>query len=185
MNNPLEKTIQLIDQANAADPHDDREALYAKRMLETLRSFDKGASDSLTLACYAQHVCRWKLSRKDYPEGLKGYLTWRTDLAKLHAKILANAMRESGYSDEKIEQASRIIQKKKLKTNAESQTLEDVSCLVFLGYYFEPFADKYPDEKVIDIVQKTWGKMSPQGHEAALQLTLPSRLNSLVAQALK
>jgi len=185
MNSLLQKTIQLIDLANADDPFDGREALYSKRMLETLRSFDNTASDALTLACYAQHVCRWKLSRKDYPEGLNGYLTWRTDLAKLHAKILADAMRESGYNEQEVEQASGIIQKKKLKTNAESQALEDVSCLVFLDYYFEPFADKHPDEKVIDIVQKTWAKMSVQGHQAALKLTLPSRLNSLVAQALK
>jgi len=185
MNNQLEKTILLIDQANVADPTNGTEVLYSQRMLETLQALEPQASEPLTLACYAQHVCRWKLVRKDYPAGLKGYLTWRTDLAKLHAKILADAMRESGYANSEIERASHIIQKKGLKKDPETQTLEDISCLVFLNYYFVPFADKHADEKVIDIIQKTWKKMSSKGHQAALKLTLPPHLTLLVNQALK
>jgi len=184
MNNLLEKTISLIDQANTADPTNGTEVLYSQRMLETLQTFEPQASEPLTLACYAQHVCRWKLIRKDYPTGLKGYLTWRTDLAKLHAQILADAMRVSGYDDTIIERASNIIQKKKLKKDPDAQTLEDVSCLVFLSYYFDSFANKHNDEKVIDIVQKTWGKMSAKAHQSALSIDLPIHLQRLVEKAL-
>ena len=185
MSDLLKQTLQLIDDANASDPNDGVEALYAKRMLETLQSFDDNPSEPLTLACYAQHVCRWKLVRKDFPAGLEGYLKWRTDLAKLHAKILANAMREVGYNDDDIKRASNIIQKRKLKKDPEAQTLEDVSCLVFLNHYFDAFASKHSEERIIDIVQKTWGKMSEQGHEAALKLTLPPHLQALVSKALQ
>ena len=180
----LENTLQLIDQANMADPTNGSEILYSQRMLKTLQQFDKSASEPLTLACYAQHVCRWKLVRKDYPAGLTGYLKWRTDLAKLHANILAEAMQKSGYDDLAIERASNIIQKKRLKKDPDAQTLEDVSCLVFLTHYFEPFSLKHSDEKIVDIVQKTWGKMSANGHAAALKVDFPSQQKSLIDKAL-
>jgi len=184
MTSKLQTTIQRIDQANAADPTNGTEILYSQRMLEALQAFEPSASEPLTLACYAQHVCRWKLIRKDYPTGLTGYLKWRTDLAKLHAEILAGIMQESGYGEETINRASNIIQKKKLKTDVETQTLEDVSCLVFLNHYFDAFAAKHSEEKIIDIVQKTWGKMSGKGHQAALALSLPPHLQDLVGKAL-
>jgi len=179
----LSTTLQFIDSANATDPNN-TEALYSQRMLETLRAFDDSASEPLTLACYAQHVCRWKLVRKDYPAGLDGYLSWRSNLAKLHARILGEAMQEAGYVTDDIRRAQNIIQKRKLKTDPEAQTLEDVSCLVFLNYYFDAFAGKHSEEKIIDIVQKTWGKMSDKGHKAALALTLPTHLQALVGKAL-
>ena len=184
MPSTIQTVLQLIDQANSTDPSKGDEILYSKRMLETLREFEPNASEALILACYAQHVCRWKLARKDYPTGLKGYLTWRTDLAKLHAKILSEAMLESGYKQAEVDRASNIIQKKKLKTDPEAQTLEDVSCLVFLTFYFEPFAAKHPEGKIIDILQKTWGKMSEKAHQAALALPLPNHLQKLVEKAL-
>ncbi len=184
MTTKLQQTLQRIDLANANDPTNSTEALYSQRMLKTLQAFEPNASDALTLACYAQHVCRWKLARKDYPAGLTGYLTWRTELAKLHAKILVDAMQESGYDDADIERANSIIQKKRLKSDPEAQTLEDVSCFVFLNHYFVAFANKHSEEKIIDIVQKTWGKMSDKGRQAALALTLPPHLEKLVAKAL-
>ena len=184
MSGSLEKVIQLIDNANASDPNNGTEALYARRMLQTLQSFDENASEPLTLACYAQHVCRWKLSRKDYSDGLAGYLKWRADLAKLHADILRNAMYDSGYDEQSIKRASSIIQKKRLKKDPDAQTLEDISCLVFLSYYFDSFAKKHPDDKIIDIVRKTWAKMSDEAHDAALKLSMSSRLQVLVEKAL-
>ena len=62
--------------------------------------------------------------------------------------------------------------------------MEDVVCLVFLQYYFEDFAAKHEDEKVIDIVKKTWAKMSAEGHEAALRLPLSPESLRLIKAAL-
>ena len=192
MSEKLQKCLSLIDQANNDDPKQtlingeliNNETLYSQRMFNTLQAFVNDASEPLTLACYAQHVCRWKSSRRDYPEGLEGYLKWRTDLAKLHASTLAEAMQVAEYSVEEIKRAKHIIQKRKLKSDSEVQTLEDVSCLVFLNYYFGPFASKHSDEKIIDIVQKTWAKMSDNGHQAALKLSLEPKLQTLVEKAL-
>ena len=71
-----------------------------------------------------------------------------------------------------------------IKKNEESQIIEDVICLVFLDYYFEEFAAKHTDEKIIDILQKTWTKMSEDGHAAALKLSFSDKSLSLIQQAL-
>jgi len=59
-----------------------------------------------------------------------------------------------------------------------------VICLVFLRHYLPDFAKKHDEAKLIDIIQKTWGKMSPEGHEAALKLPLSEDMQALVGKAL-
>ncbi|GAL67890.1 hypothetical protein JCM19301_2802 [Jejuia pallidilutea] len=56
--------------------------------------------------------------------------------------------------------------------------------MVFLDYYFEEFAEKHPDEKVIDILQKTWKKMSERGRNEALKLSFSERSTKLIHSAL-
>ena len=77
-----------------------------------------------------------------------------------------------------------LINKKLIKKNEETQTLEDTICLVFLDYYFEEFAAKHEDDKVIDILKKTWVKMSERGHEEALKLPFSDKGLSLVKRAI-
>ena len=50
---------------------------------------------------------------------------------------------------------------------------------------FAAFGAKYTDEKIVDIVAKTWAKMSEAGHAAALTLvpSLPERLQALTVKA--
>ena len=85
----------------------------------------------------------------------------------------------------------QLIQKNKKRledffagTISETQTLEDVICLVFLEFYFEPFAHKHPEDKTIDILQKTWKKMSKAGQEAALKLPFTPEQMELLTKAL-
>ena len=63
-----------------------------------------------------------------------------------------------------------MLQKKRLKRDAEVQTLEDAACLVFLEHEFTEFSRKHEDEKVIDIVAKTLAKMSARGRAEAVKL---------------
>jgi hypothetical protein len=97
-------------------------------------------------------------------------------------------MLEQGYSDDDTQKCASIIRKENLKTNIDSQTLEDVACLVFLMHYFDEFAAKYTlndnEAKIIRIVQLTWKKMSDKAHDIALSLTLPEHLAKIVAKAL-
>jgi hypothetical protein len=64
------------------------------------------------------------------------------------------------------------------------QLLEDVICLVFLEHYFADFTKDHEPDKVVTILRKTWGKMSPRGQAAALQLNMPREARSLLERAL-
>lgn len=192
MEKKFEKTIRLIDEKNAQDPHKEvyqgktypKELLYSQRMYQQLLDFEPEASEELKIAARAQHICRWKVARNEYPMDRVGYLKWRNDLKKMHAEITAGILEQVGYNEEFIERVSFLIQKKKIKKDEGSQTLEDVICLVFLQHYFEEFAARHEDEKIVDIIAKTWKKMSPEGHKAALQLPLSEKTASLVNRAL-
>ncbi len=184
--------LVAIDIVNDADPNRmdtdagkvARERLYSQRMSRTLSLFEPQASEELRLAVHAQHIERWILPRADYPQGRAGYLGWRTALKQHHAERLGGIMEECGYPAEAVTRAMSLVRKEALKRDADAQTLEDVACLVFLEHYAAEFASGHDDDKVVAIVAKTWRKMSPAGHEAALQLDMPEKLKGLVARAL-
>ncbi len=188
----FETTIALIDKKNeedintyqVADIEYSKELLYSQRMTRTLLKFNPNASKAVQIAARAQHICRWKIARKEYPMDRVGYLKWRETLKKMHADLTAEIMQQVGYDDEFISRVKKIILKKLIKKNEESQLLEDAICLVFLEYYFDEFAEKHTKEKVIDILQKTWVKMSEKGHEAALKISYSEKGLALVKQAI-
>ena len=190
--NKLTEALSLFDEANAKDPNQEevngqwvaKELIYGQRMSTTLDSFDPSASEALQLAARAQHICRWEIPRNSYPMDRVGYLKWREELKKFHAEKASQILIKVGYDEEVIERVSFLLQKKKLKKDGGTQTLEDVICLVFLSYYYEDFMVKHSDEKVIDILQKTWRKMSDKGHEAALKLSYSEKALALVKQAI-
>ena len=93
-------------------------------------------------------------------------------------------MHNKGYDEAAIQRVKDLLLKRGLKRDEEVQALEDVICLVFLEYYLEEFAAKHDEEKLIDIIRKTWNKMSPKGHEAALRLPLSEAMLQLVTKAL-
>ncbi|TNJ42918.1 DUF4202 domain-containing protein [Tamlana fucoidanivorans] len=188
----FETAIALIDKANSEDINTyqvagmdyPKELLYSQRMTRKLLQFEPNASKALQIAARAQHICRWKIARDEYPMDRVGYLKWRETLKKMHADLTADILKSVGYDDQFIDRVKAIILKKLIKKNEESQTLEDTICLVFLDYYFEEFADKHNDEKIIDILKKTWVKMSDKGHEAALKLPYSDKSLALVKQAI-
>ena len=189
----FEKAMALIDTKNAEDIHIEsyqgkefpKELLYSNRMSKKLLLFQPNASEALEIAARAQHICRWEIERNAYPMNRIGYLKWREELKKMHANITTGIVRTVGYESEFTNRVAFLISKKIIKKDADSQTLEDVVCLVFLEYYFEVFAAKHNNEKVIDILQKTWKKMSEKGQNEALKLTFSSHISALIKQALE
>jgi hypothetical protein len=190
--NKLQRAFERFDAANQEDPNTEvfqgetfsKEMLYALRMTEQLNSFAPNASEVVQLTARCQHICRWEIARDSYDMNREGYLRWRQELKKFHAEKAASILSEVGYSEDIIKTVKFLLQKKQLKKNEETQTLEDVICLVFLAYYFESFAAKHPEEKTIDILRKTWQKMSSKGHNAALKLPLSEPALELVSKAL-
>lgn len=187
----LAKAFHLFDIANGNDPNTEtfngksypKEVLYALRMTETLNVFAPNASEALKLTTRCQHICRWEIPRNRYEMNRVGYLKWRQELKKFHASKAKVILKEVGYDKETIEQVEFLLLKKQLKKNEETQILEDVICLVFLKHYFEPFAKKHDEMKVIDILQKTWRKMSEKGRQAALQIPFSDKALTMVTKA--
>ena len=97
--------------------------------------------------------------------------------------IAIKILEKINYDEETIAQVEFLLQKKQLKRNEDTQTLEDVICLVFLKYYFEPFVQKHDEMKVIDILRKTWRKMSKKGQETAMRLPFSKASSALVIKA--
>jgi len=180
----FDAVVRAIDRANADDPRAPRETEYSRRMAEWAVRLRPDASPELLLAVRAQHVRRWSIPRESFPEGRVGYLNWRERLKKMHADVLGEAMAQAGYADASVQKARSLILRKNHAADPEGQTLEDAACLVFLETEFVEFAGKTPDDKVVDILRKTWEKMSAQAREAALKLSLGDREKALVGRAL-
>jgi hypothetical protein len=180
--------IEAFDAANAEDPTRiagvPAELLYARRMTEWLNRLYPDAGESLHLAARSQHIRRWMVPRSNYPITRAGYHRWRTFLYSFHADTAAEILRQVGYDDKAISRVRSLLKKEKLKADPEMQMLEDVVCLVFLESYFADFAAKHDEEKVIGILRRTWKKMSPRGHAAALELQLSPEARQLVGKAL-
>jgi hypothetical protein len=192
----LNTVLSAIDQINSEDPNQTlvnghsqpNELLYGQYMTTCLEQYFPQSNELLQIAVRAQHIKRWHLKRTEFEAGKAGYYQWRIEQGKFHAQLTKSLMLKNDYSENEAETTAGILRKEKLKTNSDTQTLEDVACLVFLQYYFDEFAAKYTEKnneaKIIRIVKMTWGKMSERGHEIALSLTLPEHLAILVKKAL-
>jgi len=189
--------VELMDAANQQDPNIEladgkewpKELLYSHRMADMLERYRPDADEVAKLAIRAQHIERWKSPRSAYPMDRTGYLKWRSDLYKFHAQAAIRLMAEAGYEQDALDRANKAVSKRGRKINADSQLLEDVAALVFIEYYMQPFVDKHPDyseEKWIDIILKTWNKMSADGQAFAVSgnVTLPEKLVPLIQKAI-
>ncbi|MBC8508624.1 MAG: DUF4202 domain-containing protein, partial [Chloroflexi bacterium] len=190
----LAQAIELIDQANSEDPNKEvdsagkewpKERLYSERMTDMLQRYVPDADDVASISMRGQHIKRWTSARDAYPMDRQGYLQWRTHLYKFHAETTAAIMQKVGYDEESIERVKKAVGKRGIKVNKDTQLLEDVTDLVFIEHYMLAFAEKHPEydeEKWLDIVRKTWLKMSEDAQKFALagNITLPEPLIPLI-----
>jgi len=189
--------LAKIDELNSQDPRSAEvagqkvpyELAYSRWMTEWVSRLtadgSPAASEELLIAARGQHVQRWTSPRSSYPEGRAAYLKWREDLKKFHSSTVTAIMRQEGYSEESCAKVSSIMLKKNLK-DPEGQVVEDALCLVFLEQQFTELREKESEEKMIDILRKTWRKMGEKGRAAALALApaMPAENRALVEKAL-
>ena len=191
-NSRFEAVIAAIDAANAPDPTmieiegraEPAEVVYGRRMTATLTRMAPDASEALRIAARGQHIERWRLPRKSYPDGRAGYLKWRQDAKEMHAQRLGAIMADAGYDPADIARVGALVRKEKFKLDAEAQLFEDVVCIVFLEHYLSPFMARTEPAKLPGILAKTWRKMSERGHEHALKLDVQPEVLRLLEQGL-
>jgi tRNAThr (cytosine32-N3)-methyltransferase len=188
---PAAKARVLIDAAHEADPNRARdgraaELAYADRMEAWVSRIAPDADATLRLAARCQHLERWLVPRASFPQGRQGYLAWRRSLYVKQAERARQLLLDAGFPPGKAQDAATWISKTGLKTNPGTQALEDAAVLVFLESEIEAFAAQhaqYPREKFVDILRKTWRKMSPRAQQLALGLDLPGAIAALVREA--
>ncbi len=189
---PHAEARRLIDTAHAADPtrtEDGRaaELVYAERMEKWVECLVPAAPALLRLAARCQHLERWSVPRATFPMDRPGYLQWRKSLYTKQAERARALLLAAGLPASDAVEVATWVSKSGLKTNPGTQALEDAACLVFLENEISAFAAQhadYPREKFIDILRKTWKKMSPRAQELALALDLPPVIVGLVRDAL-
>jgi tRNAThr (cytosine32-N3)-methyltransferase len=189
---PYTRARELIDAAHSADPvraPDGRaaELVYAGRMEAWVTRLVPAAGPLLRLAARAQHLERWSVPRASFPEGKVGYLNWRRSLYTRQAERARALLIEAGVPAAEAAEVATWVSKTGLKTNPGTQALEDAACLVFLENEISAFAAQhaeYPREKFVEILRKTWRKMSPAAQQAALTLDLPPAIAALVREAI-
>ena len=194
----FQAAIAAFDQANTQDPNKEivggheisKEFIYSIRMTEMQERYAPEASEAVKLAVRAQHIQRWMVPRSNYAMDKPGYMLWRTGLYEFHAETAGNLMQKVGYDETMIARVKTIVGKKELKTNPETQMMEDVVDLVFIEHYMLAFAGQhaeYDEAKWIVIIRKTWNKMSEHAHEFALsgKIKLPEALLPLILKAIQ
>lgn len=189
--NAYARARDLIDAAHNADPKkapDGRaaELVYADRMEAWVNRLAYDGTHLLRLAARCQHLERWSVPRTNFPEGKAGYFKWRQSLYGKQAARAKELLVQAGVSASEAGEVATWVSKTELKTNPGSQALEDAACLVFLENEIASFAAQhagYPPEKFVDIIKKTWRKMSPAAQQAALSLKLPPAIAALVRAA--
>jgi hypothetical protein len=191
-NERLLRVFDAIDAANAEDPHaievDGRpqpsELIYGRRITATLNRMVAEPSECLRIAARGQHTGRWRLARKSYPDGRAGYLAWRREQRSRQAARLGEIMAAEGYGADDIARVEVLIRKENMKTDPEVQMFEDVICVMFFEHYLDDFVSRVEQEKLADILIKTWNRMSELGHRHALMLELPQIVTQLMRRNL-
>ncbi len=176
----LRQALERIDEFNSADPHEiqvrgearPKELTHAAMVSAWIERLRPDADDALRIAAHGHHVRRWTIPRREYPQGRRGYLRWRQALQELHAATLGEVMTEAGYEAAAIERAQDLVRKKNLRRDPDVQILEDALCLVFLETQLGDFRARQQDDRVSEILRKTWDKMSAEARVLAIDLDL-------------
>ena len=187
------RAIALIDAANSADPNPLRidghprpkELVHSEMMTRWVMSLRPDAGEALLLAARAHHIRRWQSERSSYPDGRKGYLRWRTDLHEFHSREIGAILGHVGYDGAIISRVQDIVRKRGLGRDKDVRTLEDALCLVFLETQFADLNQRLSRDVMVNVVRKTWRKMSPDAQALALKLRLDPEDLAFIGQTLK
>jgi len=189
----LRRALERIDEENMRDPNKEpweggvmpSAWVYGQRMTQWLFKLQPEPSPELQIAARAQHICRWEIPRDTFPANRKGYLDWRMRMYDYHAEKTLAIMQELGYDEDAQYQVNFYLHKRCLATNREVQYLEDCACLIFIEHHLLDFAKEHREQKVLRIIQKTWDKMTEQGHREVYGLELSEEAHELLDKVMR
>lgn len=176
-----------IDSANASDPNrlgdEPLARTQGQRASAWLDRLAPHASPELQVAVRAHHLRRWEVARTDYPDGRSGYLRWRRENKAHQAESAAAILAEAAWPPDSIDRVRELLGRTKLRSDDETQTLEDAACLVFLETQFADMVERTDHDHMVSIVAKTLRKMSTAAIQEAGTLPLDARGRAVIADA--
>lgn len=186
------RTAAAIDAANAEDPETvvfDGEERPLQQTLGRLAAvwvdrLDPAATAVQRLAARAHHLRRWEHPRSAYPEGRAGYLRWRKAAKERHAEDLATLLRAEGWDEGDVVRAGALVRKEGLGRDPQVQVHEDAVCLAFLAVQLDVASGLMGDEKTVEVLRRTAGKMSPAALARASELPYSPGGRALLERAL-
>lgn len=178
----FERAVGTIDRRHAEDPAG-RELAYARAMTTHLDALVEAPSDPLRIAVRAQHFERWLYPRSDFPPGRQGYLRWRAEAARRQAEAVGAILESNGVDDATTTRVQALMLKRNRLRDPEAQALEDCACLVFLESELVRFAGGRDRDRVVEILRRTWGKMSEAGRRRAHALAIDTTTRRLLDAA--
>lgn len=189
---PLEYAIRAIDAVHKTQPQRPEDSLSelqycleVEQWVFTLRGGRDFVSPALRLAARSQHLERQVIPRTQFPDGRQGYLTWRATVKRRQKERLESVLRFTDVEWDVVKRAASLIAKDPpLADDPEMQTLEDATCLTFLGNDLAMFEKGKDDAKLVDIFQKTWKKMSRPAHTLAIGLEYSPRCLGCLLEAI-
>lgn len=189
----FDRAISRFDNLNRQDPRTDthagkswpREFLHATKVSEWVIRLDPVAPESLRLAARCNAVRRWDIPRESHPRTTAGYHAWRAACRKHHARIAENILGEEGYAPDEIRAVTDLVQMKRFPADPRAQTLEDADCLTFLETKFHAYLAEWDETKIIRILKKTIGKMSPKAQSLGMMLELSPEARALIEKSLR
>ncbi len=180
-----------LDAAHAAEPAvpagKPSELAYADHIERWIGRLVEQPNLALRLAARAQHLERWAIPRSAFPMDKPGYFAWRKAVQKRQGERAREILANAGMDVVTCERVAVLVAKGAPKGDSDAQALEDAACLTFLATELGDFASHHPDysrDKFIDIIRKTWRKMSPRAHQLALTIPLPEGVQALVKAAI-
>lgn len=187
------KAIIAIEQIHSKDITQEQhngslipaEFLYGKRMLKTLELVSPESSYAMKLAVQCQHLQRWGVPRSSYTYDRRGYHEWRREVMKYQLEQTINLLSSISIDEIDIKWIAQVINAQENKADSNGLIIMDTACLVFLKWYMEPFAKKHESEKVLDILKKTFRKMSTDAQNLISKLDLPESSLQVLNQAIR
>lgn len=179
--------LSAIDAANAEDPNvfDGLPLALVQGRLATkwLSRLDPDATPELQVTVRAHHLRRWEVDRSEFETGRAGYLRWRRENKRHQADSLAAILAELDWPESTIQRTRDLLARTALRSDSETQTLEDAACLVFLETQFEELTTRIDHDRLVTIVQKTLAKMSPVAISLAPEVALSDGAGRVLAEA--
>lgn len=141
----LSKALDLIDQANSADPkkvlvngvQQPYRRVYSQRMTDWVTKLDPSSPDGLLCWVRGSNIESWRLSeirREDYAPNASGDRQWELDRKKWVANRLVSVMKDVGYSERTTSIVFDLMMEKNIPDPRDLRMTELVGAFGLINY---------------------------------------------------